>query len=425
MLTNTLPGDSKTSAEARIAAAGIQIGLLTGCQDRPYAFGLSMALASKSVSLDVIGNEEVDSPEMHSLPNLRFLNLRASRRRKVNPLKKTSQLLAYYGRLIRYAARKRPEILHILWNNKFESFDRTILMRYYRMQGKKIALTVHNVNQARRDGKDSALNRLTLRSQYRLCDHIFVHTQKMKTELLQEFGVTEKRVTVIPFGINNSVPQTDLTRDRARRRLGIAENEKTILFFGRLRPYKGLEHLLAAFEQLTQRGSDYRLIIGSEPKKDSEEYAHKMREMISRVDGQKRILSRIEFIPDADIEQYFKASDVLVLPYKEIFQSGVMFLAYSFGLPVVAANVGSFSEEIVEGRTGFLCNPDDSHDLVRSIERYFASDLYRNLENRRDDIKEYAHAQHSWDVVADMTVNVYAGLLNRQANEQPAPWSNT
>ena len=95
----------------------------------------------------------------------------------------------YYARLIRYAATAKPRIFHILWNNKFESFDRTLLMLYYKVLGKKIVLTVHNVNAGRRDSKDTRLNRLTLRIQYRLADHIFVHTEKMKRELIEEFGV--------------------------------------------------------------------------------------------------------------------------------------------------------------------------------------------------------------------------------------------
>jgi glycosyltransferase involved in cell wall biosynthesis len=269
---------------------------------------------------------------------------------------------------------------------------------------------VHNVNQARRDAKDSWLNRTTLRTQYRIADHIFVHTEKMKEELLQEFAVNAENVTVIPFGINNAVPQTDLTAAEAKQILGIQPSEKVILFFGRMRPYKGLEHLLAAYERLAKRGSDYRLIVAGEPKKGSEEYIDEIRRIIQRVDDG-RIICKLRFIPDEETELYFKAADILALPYKEIFQSGVMFLAYSFGLPVVAANVGSFSEEIIEGRTGFLCDPSNVDDLAGAIERYFDSDLYRNLEHRRPEIRDYANARHSWDTVGDMTVAVYAKLL--------------
>jgi glycosyltransferase involved in cell wall biosynthesis len=387
------------------------IGLLTGCQDRPYAFGLAMALASGGMRLDVIGSDEVDSPEMHSTPNLHFLNLLGNQREEINLIKKITRLLTYYARLIRYARRADVKILHILWNNKFEFFDRTLLMLYYKMHGKKIALTVHNVNQARRDSNDSWLNRLTLRIQYQLTDHFFVHTEKMKSELLRDFEVQEGLVTIIPFGINNAVPHTDLTPADAKRHLGLQDGEKAILFFGRLRPYKGLEHLLAAYQQLTTRQSDYRLIIASEPKKGSEGYLDEIQQTIRRIDAPGRIICKTQFIPDAEMELYFKAADVLVLPYKEIFQSGVLFLAYSFGLPVVAADVGSFREEIIEGRTGFLCNPGDAMDLADAIERYFVSDLYRNLTNRRQEIREYGHAQHSWDVVAKKTVAVYEKLL--------------
>ena len=127
---------------------------------------------------------------------------------------------------MRYAARSTPKLLHIFWNNKIEWFDRTILMLYYKALGKRVALTAHNVNQARRDAKDSLLNRMTLKIQYRLCDHIFVHTQKMKDELCQDFGVAEKAVTVIRHPINNAFPDTELTPTEAKRRLGLREDEK-------------------------------------------------------------------------------------------------------------------------------------------------------------------------------------------------------
>ena len=75
----------------------------------------------------------------------------------------------YYAKLIRYAATAKPRIFHILWNNKFEFFDRTLLMLYYRLLGKKIVLTVHNVNAGRRDSKDTRLNRLTLANPISAC----------------------------------------------------------------------------------------------------------------------------------------------------------------------------------------------------------------------------------------------------------------
>ena len=245
------------------------------------------------------------------------------------------------------------------------------------------------MNAGRRDSKDTRLNRLTLRIQYRLSDHIFVHTEKMKLELIEEFGVQGAQVTVIPFGINNAVPNTHLTPADARQRLGIREDERTILFFGRITPYKGLEYLIAAFRQILARRDDYRLIIAGRAD-NCEKYWAAIRDDIREDVQSGRVLLRAEFIPDDETEVYFKAADVLVLPYRNIYQSGVLFLGYSFGLPVLAADVGSLKDEIVEGKTGFVFKPEDPVDLARAIERYFASDLFANLENRRQEIRDYA-----------------------------------
>jgi glycosyltransferase involved in cell wall biosynthesis len=397
-----------------ITTVGIEIGLLTGCQDRPYAFGLATALISKGVSLDIIGSDEIDSPELHTTPNLRFLNFRGSQKNHANFADKLWKLLVYYSKLMRYAVRSKPKVLHILWNNKFEYFDRTILMLYYKVLGKKVALTAHNVNQARRDSKDSVLNRATLKIQYRLCDHIFVHTQKMKGELCRDFHVAEKSVTVIRHPVNDAFPDTELTPAEAKRRLGLRDDEKAILFFGRIRPYKGIEYLLDAFRLLsTDEQANYRLIVAGEPKKGSEDYLHEIQQSVERDFNQGQVILRIQFVPDEEMEVYLKGADVLVLPYKEIFQSGVLFLAYSFGLPVVATDVGSFREEIVEGNTGFLCKPGDPAELAKAIETYFASDLFKNLKVRRRGLKDYANANHSWHAVAELTRNAYAKMLGR------------
>ena len=124
-----------------------------------------------------------------------------------------------------------------------------------------------------------------------------------------------------------------------------------------------------------------------------------------------KIMLKIEYVPDAETEIYFKAADILILPYTHIFQSGVLFLGYNFGLPSIAADVGSLKEEIVEGQTGLVFRPRDAADLARTIEKYFTSDLYLNLPARRQGIREFANERYSWSKVARITTEVYAGLL--------------
>jgi glycosyltransferase involved in cell wall biosynthesis len=229
--------------------------------------------------------------------------------------------------------------------------------------------------------------------------------------LIQEFGVRSGAVTVIPFGINNAAPHTSLTPAEARQQVGIAPGEKTILFFGAIRPYKGLEHLVAAFQQVALKDSGYRLIVAGESKKDSLDYLQDIQKSIEADASAWRIIQKIEFIPDSETELYFKAADVLVLPYTLVFQSGVLFLAYSFGLPVIAADIGSFRDDVIDGQTGYLSPSCAPADLAATIETYFASDLYRTLDRRRQGIRDYAVARNSWNVVGDKTCDVYRSLL--------------
>jgi len=392
-------------------SADIEVSLLTGGIDKPYAFGLAMALMSRDIRLDFIGSDEIDSPELRARPSLNYLNLRGNQRPDASFGTKVRRILIYYARLIRYGALAKQKLFHILWNNKFETFDRTVLMLYYKALGKKLVLTAHNVNAGKRDSNDSLLNRLTLGIQYRLADHIFVHTESMKRELLVDFHVRDEAVTVIPLGINNAVPQTDLSSAEAKRRLGLANSDKAILFFGSISPYKGLEYAVTAFQQLSATSRDYRLIIAGRPGQGCEPYLEEVQKTIAAHASRDRVIQKIEFIPDEETELYFKAADVLALPYTHVFQSGVLVLAYSFGLPVIASDVGPLKEEVVDGTTGYLCRPRDAANVAETIERYFASNLFKNLSARRSQIRDYGRSRFSWDVVADRTRAVYTELL--------------
>ena len=387
-----------------------RIALLTGGGDKHYAFGLATALTTKNVFIDFIGSDQLASPTLDGNPRINFLNLRGDQNPKASLIKKMGRIALYYSRLLWFGATARATVFHILWNNKLELFDRTVLLFYYKLFRRRLIFTAHNVNAAKRDRVDNWLNRSTLYLQYHLVDHIFVHTDKMKAELVSDFGVPSDKISVIPYGINNIVPLTALSAGEARRRLGVKRGDFTMLFFGQIAPYKGLEFLLDALSELLKKCSRYRLIIAGQPKWNGA-YWKEMSSVITRSGIGARIIQRIEYIPDEEIEVYFKAADVLVLPYTHIFQSGVHFLAYTFGLPVIATNVGSLKETIVEGQTGFISAPCDSVDLGKTIERYFSSELFWKLDQQRPLIQEYANAEYSWEKVATVTERVYSNLI--------------
>ncbi|PYS67239.1 MAG: hypothetical protein DMF69_23625, partial [Acidobacteria bacterium] len=368
----------------------LRVALLTGGGDKPYALGMATALTSEGISVDFIGSDDLSVPELLTNRQVNFLNLRGNQNPTTRPIQKIARVLAYYWRLVAYSAGAKPKIFHILWNNKFQLFDCTFLMLYYKLLRKRIVFTVHNVNAGKRDSNDSWLNRLSLKVQYKLSDHLFVHTDGMKREMISEFHISKSKISVIPFGINNTVPNTGLSSAEAKRRLNVSSDDKIMLFFGNIAPYKGLEYLIAAFSVLLKKDRSYRLLIVGRPK-GSQSYWNEIQRTIGNSNIGDRVIEQIEYVPDEATELYFKAADVLVLPYAQVFQSGVLFLGYNFGLPVIAADVASLKNEIEEGRTGLVFRAQNPSDLANKIDEYFKSELFTNLENTRFQIKQYAN----------------------------------
>lgn len=395
------------------------VALLTGGGDRPYALGLALSLAEHGVALDFIGSDHLESPELRAHPRIRFFNLRGDARPDAPLLEKVTRVMRFYVRLFRYVVGTEHKILHILWNNRLEYLDRTLLLSLYRWLGKRVVFTVHNVNTAERDNRDHAINRATLRLQYRRMDHLFVHTELMKRQLLEEFGVPERRISVIPFGINETVPNTTLEPAEARRRLGVGETDPCVLFFGNIAPYKGVEYLVRAVARARVKLPSLRLVIAGRTK-GSEAYWRAVQSEIQQLNMRANVIERIEYIPDEEIETYFKAADVLVLPYSRVFQSGVLFLGYNFGLPIVASDIASFRDDIVEGETGYVFAPNDADALAATLQHYFESSLYRSLEQRRPQIRRFAAERYSWRQVAKITADVYRNL-----QQQPTPADGT
>lgn len=387
---------------------GMKISLLTGCNDKHYQIGLLSGLVNNGAEVDFIGNDDMKEAEHYA--NTRYLNLRGNQDPEAGTREKISRVLVYYWKLFKYAATTDSPVFHIQWLNKFVYFDRTLLNIYYKALGKKLVYTAHNIDATVRDGGGSFFNRWTLGFMYKSTDHIIVHTEKMKQQLIDDFGIVKDKISVIPHGIHNAIPETELTPQEARNKLGIRPDEQVMLFFGNILPYKGLEYLLLALKKLREHGHDnVRLIVAGRINKDPA-YKKKIDSILAEHDLHDCVDMKTEFIPDDDVEVLYKSADVCILPYVYIFQSGILFVSYNFGLPVIATDVGSLREEIIENETGYICKPEDPDDLAEKIEQYFNSELYRNLSANRLSIREYARDKYSWNKVGEKTVQVYKGL---------------
>jgi glycosyltransferase involved in cell wall biosynthesis len=389
----------------------LKISLLTGGDDPNYALPFLSVLIDNGISVDFIGNNLMQNAEIVRHRNVNYYNLRGDQNEQVPFGRKVIRILKYYYRLVKYAARSDSRLFHILWLNKFIYFDRTILNIYFKLLGKKLVFTAHNVNARERNGNDTPFNRLTLKFLYEIVDHIIVHTEKMKLQLVEGFNIKESKISIISFSLNQFIPKSDLTRREAKEKLQLQESQYALLFFGRIASYKGLEYLVQAFSQFKEKKNQARLMVVGKIERDSTEYWKNIQRMIEEYQLRNYILFRIEYIPDEDIEIYFKAADVVILSYKNVFQSGPLFMAYNFGLPVIASDVGSFKEDIVEGQTGYICQPEDPKDLANKIELFFQSDLYKDLEVTQAKIRAYANETYSREKNGKLTSDIYKKLL--------------
>lgn len=388
----------------------MRVSLLTGGDDPTYAIPLATSLADQGMEVEFIGNDAMERSSSLKRANIHYVNLRGDQDPRAPIPSKIARILRYYQNLILYASRTESRLFHILWLNKFDWLDRTILNVFYKLKRKKLILTAHNVNARKRDGNDTWANRATLRAMYSMLDHIFVHTELSKDELVRDYRVAPGKVTVIPFGLNTHVPDTPLSKSEARTLLGLGAGEEVLLFFGQIAPYKGLDLLVEALKILSSRQSGCRLIIAGRAKPGAEPYWQAVRSRLGSDGVHTRTLVKDNFIPDEEISILFTAADALVLPYRAIYQSGPLSLAYRFGLPVIATRVGSFDRDVIPDVTGLLCEPENPHDLARAIRRYFDSELYLDGDQARKRIEEIGRERYSWDGISRRIVEVYATL---------------
>lgn len=386
-----------------------RVALLTGGSDKPYAIGLALGLSAADVDIEFIGSDELAVTELLNNPRIKFLNLRGSQNEDAGTLTKICRVMIYYLKLIAFAATTPTRVFHILWNNKFRLIDRVLLMLFYKMCSKAVLLTVHNVNAGKRDLNDSWCNRISLKIQYHLSNHLFVHTERMKEELIADFRVAARNITIIPFGVNTTVPNTSLSTSEAKKRLGLGDGDRVMLFFGNIAPYKGLEYLIRALDRLLIEDRSLRLLIAGRPKGPAA-YWNGIFELLQSKDIRDHVIVHARFILDEETELYFKAADVLVLPYVRVFQSGVLFLGYGFGLPAIVADVATLGTEVVEGVTGCVFKPRDSEDLANVIRKYFQSPMFADLANQRAKVINYAKRNYSWNEVASRTRAVYSNF---------------
>ncbi len=301
---------------------------------------------------------------------------------------------------------KSGDVIHLQWvetlcrlgvNRKYSwhllvrNLRRLIFLKF---QGYQLVWTVHNTLAHE---CSSPLIEKSFRWFIRyLCSDIIVMSEYSRQEFTRMYRRT-KRVHIIPHGNYIGSYPNQVSRVDARQKLGIAPQQKVLLYCGMVRRYKGIDHLITAFNKL--QDSDVVLLIAGSRRYDPDLCAEI--EQAAQIDS--RILLRLEFIPDEDIQIYMNACDWVVLPYKKLLNSGSVLLALSFARPVIVPQRGAITELISDGKHGYSYFRDS--DLGTALNRALttSSEQWKQMCS-----EAYALAQkYDWSKIGAQLYQIY------------------
>ena len=278
--------------------------------------------------------------------------------------------------------KSNPDAVIIEWWHPY--FAPCYMLLMSKLKKIKKIFICHNVFPHERFPMDKKLTKMVLKRG----DAFILHSKTEAMDLLSIQPEADYRVQVHPtysaFNFDN------LDKAQARKILGIPNDEKLMLFFGYVREYKGLNYLIDAMEIL--KNSDAlvpKLYVVGDFDGNKDTYLEQIKkagveEYVTIVDG---------YVPDKEVEKYFSAADMVVLPYVSATQSGIVQIAYGFEKPVIVTNVGGLPEVVDDKKTGLIVEPCNPEALSEAVKEFYDSDC----EDRfREYIKEATY-RFSWD----------------------------
>jgi D-inositol-3-phosphate glycosyltransferase len=351
-----------------------------------YAYGMANALADYA-NITLATEREY---ELEKLPR-KFSML------KLRLFPDSGMPFASMIKLLKYIRNNNLDIIDLQWepHGRFQN----LFLRLASMKGAKLVYTAHNVM----PHENGAMDRARLAFLYGRADRILVHSEDSKRRLLAAFDIDAGKVRVISHG-NCLAFLSGVDQKKARMKLGLSDG-KIVLFTGFIREYKGLGILIEAFRTVKKKVKDAKLVIAGKPLIDVSEYVKAIRDCHLEKD----VVTRFEYVPAGEMGLYFSAADVVALPYRNVYQSGVVQPAYAFGKPVVATAVGGLPEAVEDGKSGLLVPPDNPGELARALIKLLGNEALRKSMGARG--KELAETCYSWNAIADSIMKIYRELL--------------
>jgi len=304
--------------------------------------------------------------------------------------------------------RRRPDIIHIQWLPLLEVFPivEIAFLRLCKYWGIQVVYTVHDVLPL--ENGDEHYD--TFRRVYHTADQLICHTKTARHRLSEEFNVSSSSTWLIPHGplLEGAA---EYLQDEARQLQSLPGDRPIALLFGVLRPYKGGDVLIDAWEQVEQAVPEALLVIAGG---GQENYLQKIKKHIDTSKAS-NIRTRLRFLPENELIQLIASTDLLVYPYRRITQSGALLAGMSAGQAIVASRVGGLKETLQDGKTARLVEPDDSEELAGAI-----ICLLRNPDEREqlgNTAKAVVEEKYAWDAIAQKTTRCYREVVEKRSEK--------
>ena len=285
-----------------------------------------------------------------------------------------------------YIRRQSPDLVVIQWWHPYFAPCYFLLARF--MGKQNVVFVCHNVFPHERFPLDRFLTRLALNNG----SHFIVHAAEEAKEL--EKIKPDPDYVVTPHPTYNAFCFEKMSKEQAQKKLDIASDEKILLFFGYVREYKGLKYLFRAMPAICKADDKVRLWVVGEFGADREEY----RALIEELEIAEYVRVVDSYTPDREVEQYFAAADLVVLPYVSATQSGIVQIAYGFTKPVIVTEVGGLPDVVEDGSTGYVVKSESPEAIAEAVLKFFREE---QAECMRGNIEKEAY-RFSWERMGEV-----------------------
>jgi glycosyltransferase involved in cell wall biosynthesis len=326
-----------------------------------YSFGQSLGLSSCGVDVSIYTNNETSKPDMIKVKFYSFYkDIFASKFKFINGFRWICGSI----RSILHARLSGISILHfhIFYVNSLVLFNILFAKLFFA----KVVLTIHDVNSFDTNNKYSLASRLV----YKIADLILTHNQFSKKEILKINPRLNKIIRVVPHG--NYSPFINVLKDKEKSKsyLNLPNDKTVLLFFGMIKKVKGLDVLLRSFSQIVRDHPNTLLVIAGKLWRNNFKV---YQQIIDANNLSNNVVVHSKFIAHDDVKHYYCASDLVILPYKKIYQSGVLMMALSYGRPVLVSDIPPFKEIITDDVNGFFFSSEDVKSLTTKLNKILSA----------------------------------------------------